>query len=73
LIQVFQVLLKKYFFKLKTFDLTGVYICKLENPTIDIDPLNDEKFAHLDVNNPKVLKYIGSDENHKFMKKIAVS
>ena len=58
---------------LQTFDLTGVYIAKLEFPNIEVDALNDEQYAHLDVNNPKVLKYIGANDNHNFIKNIAVS
>jgi hypothetical protein len=55
------------FFK-SEFGLTGVYVAKLEQPTIGIDIDNDEQYAHLDPNNPKVLSYLGADESHSFMK-----
>jgi hypothetical protein len=35
--------------------------------------MQDDQNAHLDMNQPKVLKYIGADSEHNFMKNISVS
>ena len=46
---------------------TGVYIGKLEKPRKEIGEDDDDK-AHLDRENPKVIRFLTASTDHEFMK-----
>jgi hypothetical protein len=45
---------------------TGVYIGKLMVPMKDINEDDDDR-AHLDEENPKVIRFLYANDNHEFM------
>jgi len=50
----------------KFTNATGVYIGKLVHPVKTISEDDDDK-AHLDEENPKVIRFLSSSNGHEFM------
>ena len=57
----------------KKCGFAGVYIGKLDYPIKMVTHKDEDEFAHLDQEQPKVIHYIGASNDHKFMigKKLA--
>jgi len=47
--------------------LTGVYVGYVDFPTKIIGENDDEENAHLETEQPKLIKFIGADDSHSFM------
>ena len=51
----------------KDLGATGVYVSIKDHPKLVYDPANDDLYAHKDINQPKVLQYIGACDDHAFI------
>lgn len=46
---------------------TGVYVSYMDYPLVEFDPESDEINAHRDMEQNKVLQYIGATDDHRFV------
>ena len=48
-------------------EVPACYIGKLDFQFQEVEEGNDEELAHLKLKDPKILRYIGTSDNHEFL------
>ncbi|CAD8201047.1 unnamed protein product [Paramecium pentaurelia] len=62
-----KLLVKDFCNHLQKKGLTGVYVGYVDFPSKQINENDDDENAHLDTEQPKLIKYIGANDDHNFM------